>query len=59
MIHRSRIKGYPQAHHTLIQVQECAAHSNKYNNSKLTLKQNILIVITANRELDKQMSNTI
>ena len=30
--------------------QECAAHSNKSDNSKLTLKRNLLIVITVKRE---------
>ena len=32
-----------------VKFQECAAHSNKSNNSKLTLEQNLLIVITAKR----------
>ena len=32
-----------------VKFQECAAHSNKSNNSKLTLERNLLIVITAKR----------
>ena len=32
-----------------VKFQECAAHSNKSNNSKLTLKRNLLIVITAKK----------
>ena len=30
--------------------QECTAHSNKSNNSKLTFKRNLLIFITVKRE---------
>ena len=32
-----------------VKFQECAAHSNKSNNSKLTLERNLLIVLTAKR----------
>ena len=32
-----------------VKFQECAAHSNKSNNSKLTLKRNLLMVLTAKR----------
>ena len=32
-----------------VKFQECAAHSNKSNSSKLTLERNLLIVITAKR----------
>ena len=32
-----------------VKFQECAAHSNKSNNSKLTLERNLFIVITAKR----------
>ena len=39
-----------------VKFQECAAHSNKSNNSKLTLERNLLIVY---QQKDNQMSNTI
>ena len=32
-----------------VKFQECAAHSNKSNNSKLTLERNLLIVLTAKK----------
>ena len=32
-----------------VKFQECAAHSKKSNNSKLTLERNLLIVLTAKR----------
>ena len=44
------MKGCPRANYIWIQIQECAAYSNKSNNSKLTLKRNLLIVITVKRE---------
>ena len=33
----------------VVKFQECTTHSNKQNNSKLTLERNLLIVITAKR----------
>ena len=47
----SRIKGCPQANYTWIQIQECAAHSNKSDN--LTLKRNLLIVITVKKNVTR------
>ena len=32
-----------------VKFQECAAHSNKSNNSKLTLERNLLIVVKAKK----------
>ena len=44
----SKIKGCSQANYDWIQIQECAAHSNKSDN--LTLKRNLLTVITVKKE---------